>query len=518
MNDRDYWEQRANADAQKAKQYADRKAALITRWFKRVLREMDRTAEEFYRRYARENQISLTEAKRLLADPDLLRVTLETYQALADDYTSPETQAILDRIQTARKISRLESFGMQLELLAAAAYDKYRMETAQTLAEMYEAAYYKQVFDRQQLAGEGSAFRRISVNQIQAAVNTDWSGRHYSKRIWDQQASLARRINRILTSGMAAGRSNEEMSQELAKAMDASMYNVRRLISTESSAITNRAALDGYAVHGTGRYRFLATLDLHTSEICRRMDGKSFPVEDAKTGVNCPPMHPFCRSRTVPDEPRGDGDTRAARGPDGESYKVPADMTYAEWHKQYIESDPEAVLTEKMLKNFGRDSLMYQQYRTLLGKDAPKILEDFQRMKYTDNSRWDMVQLDYARRNRLLREPERKLPNVENATATDEKFTRYLFNPENSAGYAKGLNFTHRLGYDRSNWKELRAEILFRADKYPSRLHHHDQYGDHYEQRMILYGNTQNPTNVIIGWTVNKDACRLSTAFIKEVQ
>lgn len=56
-----------------------------------------------------------------------------------------------------------------------------------------------------------------------------------------------------------------------------------------------------YEATGLDGYIFLATLDLGTSDICQFLDGKRFKLKDAQVGKNYPPMHPNCRSTTIPD-------------------------------------------------------------------------------------------------------------------------------------------------------------------------------------------------------------------------
>ena len=54
-----------------------------------------------------------------------------------------------------------------------------------------------------------------------------------------------------------------------------------------------------------------------------------------EAGVTAPPFHVYCRTTTVPyfeDDIETIG-KRAARGKDGKTYYVPANMTYREWEK-----------------------------------------------------------------------------------------------------------------------------------------------------------------------------------------
>ena len=49
-----------------------------------------------------------------------------------------------------------------------------------------------------------------------------------------------------------------------------------------------------------GEYKYVAKIDKKTSKICHTLNGKVFKVKDMVPGINAPPMHPWCRSTTVP--------------------------------------------------------------------------------------------------------------------------------------------------------------------------------------------------------------------------
>ena len=87
------------------------------------------------------------------------------------------------------------------------------------------------------------------------------------------------------------------------------------------------------------KYRFVATLDAKTCPVCVALNGKEFPVDKQKFGINCPPMHEGCRCTTVAvlDEEIMEGMQRRAVDPEtGRDVFVPADMTYEEWKKKYL--------------------------------------------------------------------------------------------------------------------------------------------------------------------------------------
>lgn len=83
-------------------------------------------------------------------------------------------------------------------------------------------------------------------------------------------------------------------------------------------------------------YKFLASLDCRTCEVCGRLDGRVFKVSEARRGVNLPCMHLGCRCTIVanlPDKYRSPSESRSARHPDGSTYSVPFDTTWEQWKK-----------------------------------------------------------------------------------------------------------------------------------------------------------------------------------------
>ena len=131
---------------------------------------------------------------------------------------------------------------------------------------------------------------------------------------------------------------------------------------------------------------------------------------------------------------------------------------------------------------------------------------------------WRFVKLDYERQCELSLNPELSLPNAKTTTADDRKFTNYLFGGTNEKGLAKGKAFTSRLGYDINNYSELKKEILERAEKYPSLYKNTDEFGDKYEQKIVLYGNKDTPANVVVGWKVKDNKTWMTSAYIKEIE
>lgn len=177
-----------------------------------------------------------------------------------------------------------------------------------------------QLNDALENAGVAFSFNHISEKQINKVLSMDWSGQNYSKRIWKNTQTLANTVKEELLINLLTGRTNREVAEIITNKFASGAAKARRLVRTESNFISSELNHEAYKEAGIEEYQYLATLDLRTSEICREMDGKIFKVSERKVGVNCNPMHLWCRSTTVPvvdRESLNDG-TRSARDPSQE--------------------------------------------------------------------------------------------------------------------------------------------------------------------------------------------------------
>lgn len=233
---------------------------------------------------------------------------------------------------------------------------------------------------------------------IDRALHSRWSGKNYSTRIWNNTQELAQNLKEELMVNLMTGRTNREAAEAIAVKFGQGAYNSRRLVRTESCYLANQMEMESYKECEIEKYRYVATLDLRTSKVCRELDGKVFPVSEQQPGKNCPPMHPFCRSTTICDISPEELTRmkRTARNPEtGKAEKVPADMTYQQWYDKYVKGRPEAELNEKMIQSRSSDRKQFGRYKDVLGENVPDTLDEFQRMKYTDSGNWEKLKEAY---------------------------------------------------------------------------------------------------------------------------
>ena len=437
----------------------------------------------------------------------------------------PERQRALAQINAPAyqyRIGRLEALQADIDRRLGRLAQQ---ETARTTAH-YRAAwtdgYYRQIYDLQRQTGLGFSFARANSRQVEETLAQAWSGAHYAERIWRNTDALAKRVKGDLMAGALSGKSNRAMARQLREDFGVGAYEARRLVRTETAHVVGQAERQSYEACGVGRYRFVATLDLHTSERCQALDGKTFPVADARVGENYPPMHPHCRSTTMADlDPEVlEGLERRARDPaTGKTVRTPANLTYGDWaERQRIQYGQDRVdMERKKLRQRRQDAAQLRQYRAVLGDRVPSGLDDYQELKYANPTQWQLRKTDYARRVRLQEHPELALPGAQTAMAADAKFTRYLFNPENRQGYAKGRNFTALLGIEADDWAVLQQALTINAGLYPAVAGRLDSFGQRFTQRQVVYGPNGQAANVKVGWIHQDGRTWMTTAFIEGV-
>ena len=525
MKNDSYWENRAAWDMYHRMEDAEQTADLLAKVYRNSSMLLTHKAKDIFEKYMTKHGLSETQAWNLLntmQDQTSLEELLNALRNKDSDKTKQELLRELEAPAYRVRIERLQDLLRQVDTVMQEVYQQEQLFDTSFFQNLSEATYYRSIYNIQKQTGIGFSFSNISQKQIKQVLSMNWSGRHYSQRIWKNTQELSRTLKQELLVSLLTGRTDRETSEVIMNRCGAGAMQARRLVRTESCFLSGELTARSYEECGIEKYRYLATLDLRTSKICRELDGKIFSMKDRKAGKNYPPMHPWCRSTTISviDEDELRNMKRRAYNPKtGRTETVPANMTYDQWYKKYVKGNAQAEAEEKSVQNAATDKKQYERYREILGKDAPKRFADFQEMKYNDSEKWRFTKLDYQRRNELLQHPELKLPNAENAMAADAKFEKYLFGGSHPEGLAKGDAFSSRLGYDAENWNSLKKQIIARAPQYPALSKGVNGYGKHmYEQKIILYGLKGTPANVVVGWSADDKSVTMASAYIKEVK
>lgn len=151
------------------------------------------------------------------------------------------------------------------------------------------------------VGGKNDKFSFVNDLAMRQATEQPWceDGKLWSDRIWGHKAELAQSIQTGIEECVGKGLAKDKVVKDIQTRFGVSYNQADRIVRTELSAVQNQAAKQGYKNAGFTHYRILAAIDERTSEICQEMDGEVFSFDDAKIGVNMPPLHPNCRSTII---------------------------------------------------------------------------------------------------------------------------------------------------------------------------------------------------------------------------
>ena len=289
-------------------------------------------------------------------------------------------------------------------------------------------SYNRKIFDISKGTGLDLSMQSIDLNQIQNIMNMNWSGEHFSSRVWRNTSQVAKELKGLFTIDMLSNRPTTALINDLDNFTDYGRYASARLIRTESNAMRTETEAQVSMDLGLEKYRILATLDMKTSEVCQKMDLKVFLYKDLKIGETAPPFHPNCR--TITQDHFDDVDysklERIARDPKtGETMYVPGDMTYEEWMNKKVDKGTVIDYNEGEETDYFNGK--YKDYKLSESEAKDKLVEEFGfRFEETSRTRLSETALNQTygvlkRFEDLYNAFPDKVPTLRAMTKTDAK-------------------------------------------------------------------------------------------------
>lgn len=345
MTNAEYWKQRftqleAAQNRKGATAYLE-----IEKQYKAAQNELEAQIARWYQRFADSNGISLAQAKQWLKGQDLAEFKWDVKEYIKYGKENAINGAWMQELENASSkfhISRLEALQIQTQNSLETMFAQQMGTMKKALSDVYASGYYHTAYTVQQGFGLGWDIAGLDQAQFEKVLSKPWAvdGYNFSTRIWNSKTKLIGEVHNELSKNLLMGADPQKAIDSLAKKMGTSKSNAGRLVMTEQAYFSSAAQKDCFNDLDVEEYEIVATLDSHTSDICRSLDGKVFKMSDYKPGVTAPPFHVYCRSTTAPHfKENFDAGERAARGADGKTYYVPDDVTYSEWKKAFVDGD-----------------------------------------------------------------------------------------------------------------------------------------------------------------------------------
>lgn len=342
MKNADYWRNRAEILEAAKNKSAGNYTAAVQQQFNVAQKKLDEQIEQWYSRFAKNNQITLSEARQWLTGKDLAEFKWDVTEYIKygkDAMIDPAFMKQLENASARFHISKLEALKLKTQATVEQLYGQTAQQTTSLFGKIYADNYYHTAFTLQQGVGVGWDIASLNPHQIESVLSNPWTldKQTFSDRIWKQKNDLLSEVHTQLTQNMILGEPPDKAINAIAKKFNTSKANAGRLVMTESAYFATEAQKRAFQTLDVEEYEIVATLDASTSAICQSMDGQHFPMSQYEPGVTAPPFHPWCRSAVAPYFADDEGERIARDEETGKSYYVPQDMKYKDWKDQFVD-------------------------------------------------------------------------------------------------------------------------------------------------------------------------------------
>ncbi len=407
MNE-NYWKKRQEETIQEILKEADVSADYIAEIYHKSALYTQNKIKGIFDKYRLKHGLSITEAKALLESLENPHDLDEMLKRLRNGIKSDERKELLKRLEAPAyryRINRFVDMQHQTDELMKYVYDVEKEISTKSYINAAYNTYYRDVFNIQKDVGVAYRFNNLDSKLVEQMLRSKWSGENYSSRIWGNTQDLTNTLKDEMVLGILTNKTEKEMMDTIIERFSIGAYKARRLIVTESAAISSFADQLAFEDAGIETEMFIAVHDGKTSMVCQKHDRSIVEVGKGEVGRNIPPLHPNCRSKMIP-YIEGITDDMKVRQRDpitGRDEVVKVGETYDQWLKRQQETHGVDTVDKfrKKVENFSIDKEQYHRYKSVLGDEfIPNSLEKFQEIKYSNGNEWNDLKYKYRTVNR----------------------------------------------------------------------------------------------------------------------
>lgn len=273
----EYWKRRAEANMDGVQRGAEQRLARLGRAYHQAARELEGEVQRILGTYAKRFDLTPEEAAAALREP-------ADEESRAYGYRVSRAEALEKAIR-----ERLNGLGARLERETAA-------QREWTASKSYQSA-------RKMMRDMTGGVVSQAVPDLQGmlrAMDTAWSGRNYSARIWRNTDYLAQMLEDEIEAAFLSGKSVRRMANVIMDRFGVGYRAAECLMRTETSYVQNQTAAKSYENAGCTEYEILTASDRRTCRRCAAQNGRRYLFTEMQAGENAPPFHPNCRCTILP--------------------------------------------------------------------------------------------------------------------------------------------------------------------------------------------------------------------------
>lgn len=256
--------------------------------------------EAFYGKYADQENISLSEAKKRVSGLDVEAFSRKAKKYVEEKNFSKQANRELKLYNATMKINRLEMLKANIGLELISGFDELNDYMGQILKD-------RTLEELERQAGILGESINDNAKLADSIVNSSFHNATFSDRLWQYQSVMRSDLSKLIESGLIQGKSARVLARDIRKyyigtgrlknGRNGAIYSSERLMRTELARVQIEAQKKSYEANDFDEYIFLANSTCCSE--CRKMHNKHFKVKKMMPGVNAPPMHPNCRCSTA---------------------------------------------------------------------------------------------------------------------------------------------------------------------------------------------------------------------------
>lgn len=311
-----------------------------------------------------------------------------------------------DKVEVSANPTRIEALTTENKMTMIDVTEKVNHKIEMHLKGTYQETYLERKFKYAKETGKEPVIKpeRLDENVIDDIISRTFDGKRFSERIWGLNMDrVVGKVEHLVRDSLARDIPPSDNAKVLVVEFQVARHRAVTVLQTETNNIQAEATMAEYEDDNVKRYKYLATLEVHTCPICGELDGKIFKVKDAKRGVNYPTMHPHCRCTTVP--AIEDIGSRTAKDVEtGKTYNVKKGTTYEQWRQQQLDKHGIHAIEDKLKEErqekqrVKTTKAQFLEFRQILGKEnMPKTFADFYDMKYSNEEAFQRLVEEYRK-------------------------------------------------------------------------------------------------------------------------
>lgn len=342
--DKEYWSKRFEYLEKLQIVNEEKYIEQLTEQYTVALEKIKKEINNWFTRFAVNNQISLRESKKWLNTSELKELQWDIKEYIRhgeENGIDLIWKKELENASAKVHISRLNALMLQIQERLEELYAQQNNSLSEYIIDTYKDTYYNSAYALQ--SGFNVAFNISAIDEsiITKLILNPWTadGMTFSDRIWKNKKELINTLQTELTQAIIRGDGLESVINKIAKKFNTEKNKAGRLVMTETAFFSSQARKQCFNDLWVKKYEIVATLDSHTSQICRGLDGKVFNMKDYSVGITAPPFHVWCRSTTAPYfNDKFEFGERAARNTDGKTYYIASNIKYNDWYNEYVQN------------------------------------------------------------------------------------------------------------------------------------------------------------------------------------